>query len=44
MTATGEETMLKKQQSAVKDKDRSRSKKHEVWIDGFDVKECQTEL
>ena len=39
----GEEAILKRLQGAVKDKDRSRGKKHEVWIDGFDVKECRTE-
>jgi REP element-mobilizing transposase RayT len=39
----GEETLLKKLQAEVKDKDRSRGKKHEIWIDGFDVKECRTE-
>ena len=27
----------------VKAKDKSRGKKHEVWIDSFDVKECRTE-
>lgn len=39
----GDETLLKKLQAAVKAKDRSRGKKHEVWIDTFDVKECRTE-
>jgi REP element-mobilizing transposase RayT len=39
----GEETLLKKLQAEVKDKDRSRGKKHEIWIDSFDVKECRTE-
>ena len=39
----GELVVLQKLQAAVKDKDRSRGKKHEVWIDGFDVKECRTE-
>ena len=27
----------------MKAKDKSRGKKHEVWIDSFDVKECRTE-
>ena len=40
----GELNLLQKLQTAVKDKDRSRGKKHEVWIDGFDVKECKTSL
>jgi len=35
--------LLKKLQAEVKGKDRSRGKKHEVWIDGFDAKECRTE-
>jgi len=35
--------LLQKLQAEVKDKDRSRGKKHEVWNDGFDVKECRTE-
>ena len=39
----GEETLLKRLQAEVKDKDRRRGKKHEIWIDGFDVKECRTE-
>ena len=39
----GEETILKKLQAEVKNKDLSRGKKHEVWISGFDVKECRTE-
>ena len=39
----GEEFILKKLQAEVKNKDRSRGKKHEVWISGFDVKECRTE-
>jgi len=38
----GEVALLQKLQAEVKDKDRSRGKKHEVWIDGFDVKECRT--
>jgi len=39
----GENTLLKKLHAEVKDKDRSRGKKHEIWIDSFDVKECRTE-
>jgi REP element-mobilizing transposase RayT len=39
----GEQTILKKLQVEVKSKDRSRGKKHEVWISSFDVKECRTE-
>ena len=38
-----EHVLLQKLSAAVKDKDRSRGKKHEVWKDGFDVKECRTE-
>ena len=38
-----EHALLEKLSAAVKDKDRSRGKKHEVWKDGFDVKECRTE-
>ena len=43
MKRKGEESILKKLQAEVKNKDRSRGKKHEVWISGFDVKECRTE-
>ena len=39
----GEHAILKKLQVEVKVKDRSRGKKHEVWISSFDVKECRTE-
>ena len=39
----GEQTILKKLQVGVRSKDRSRGKKHEVWISSFDVKECRTE-
>ena len=39
----GEQTILKKLQVEVRSKDRSRGKKHEVWISSFDVKECRTE-
>ena len=38
-----EQTILQKPGARVKSKDRSRGKKHEVWISGFDVKECRTE-
>jgi hypothetical protein len=38
----GRDILLKKLQAEVKVKDRSRGKKHEIWIDGFDVKECRT--
>ena len=38
-----EQTVLKKLAAEVKGKDRSRGKKHEVWISGFDIKECRTE-
>lgn len=30
-------------QTSVRNKDRNRGKKHEVWIKGFDVKKCRTE-
>jgi len=39
----GEQIVLQKLSAEVKDKDRNRGKRHEVWIDGFDVKECRTE-
>jgi len=39
----GEQDILQKLEAEVKSKDRSRGKKHEVWIDSFDVKECRTE-
>jgi len=35
--------VLQKLKSAVRSKDRNRGKKHEVWISGFDAKECRTE-
>lgn len=38
-----EQAVLEKLQEAVKSKDRSRGKKHEVWKNSFDVKECRTE-
>jgi REP element-mobilizing transposase RayT len=39
----GEADMLQILRADVKDKDRGRGKKHEVWKAGFDVKECRTE-
>ena len=39
----GEQTILKKLQVEVRSKDRSRGRKHDVWISSFDVKECRTE-
>ena len=39
----GEQSVLHKLKAAVKAKDRSKGKKHEVWKDSFDVKECRTE-
>ena len=39
----GEQSVLHKLETAVKAKDRSKGKKHEVWKDSFDVKECRTE-
>ena len=39
----GEQGLLNKLQNEVKQKDSSRGKKHEVWKDSFDVKECRTE-
>jgi REP element-mobilizing transposase RayT len=39
----GELALLEKLERAVKYKDRRRGKKHEIWIDSFDVKECRTE-
>lgn len=38
-----EHVLLQQLSAAVKNKDRSRGKKHEVWVDGFDAKECRTE-
>jgi REP element-mobilizing transposase RayT len=38
-----EEQLITKLQWAVEFKDRKRGKKHEVWEDSFDVKECRTE-
>ena len=36
-------TLLQQLQQAVKPKEKERNKKHEVWIESFDVKECRTE-
>jgi hypothetical protein len=38
-----ESSLLKKLQADVKSKDKARGKKHMVWINTFDVKECRTE-
>ena len=38
-----EKLLLTRLQAEVKPKDKSRGKKHEVWKDSFDVKECRTE-
>jgi REP element-mobilizing transposase RayT len=35
--------LLNRLQMAVKTTDKKRGKKHEVWKDSFDVKECRTE-
>jgi hypothetical protein len=35
--------LLQQLQIAVSNSDRNRGKKYEVWIKGFDVKECRTE-
>ena len=40
---SGNQTILQKLKAGVRYKDRSRGKKHEVWINSFDVKECRTE-
>jgi REP element-mobilizing transposase RayT len=39
----GDRVLLEKLEAGVQDKDRRRGKKHEVWRDSFDVKECRTE-
>ncbi len=39
----GRHDILQLLSEGVKPKDRSRGKKHEVWIDSFDVKHCRTE-
>jgi REP element-mobilizing transposase RayT len=38
-----EEGLLARLRSGVRVTDRKRGKKHEVWIDTFDVKQCRTE-
>ena len=38
-----ERDLLNRMQLAVQPRDRRRGKKHEVWEDAFDVKECRTE-
>jgi hypothetical protein len=38
-----ENILLNRLQLAVQASDRRRGKKHEVWKDSFDVKECRTE-
>ncbi|MDP4262871.1 MAG: hypothetical protein Q8941_10095 [Bacteroidota bacterium] len=38
-----EEQLLAKLQRAVQAKDKKQGKKHEIWEDTFDVKECRTE-
>ncbi|MCW3072988.1 MAG: hypothetical protein JWP69_57 [Flaviaesturariibacter sp.] len=43
LAASGEGQLLEGLAGAVEAKDRSRGKKHEVWEDSFDVKECNTE-
>jgi len=43
LISMGRSDLLKILAHAVKSKDRSRGKKHEVWMDAFDVKECRTE-
>jgi len=39
----GDHDLLQKLELSVKPKDRTRGKKHEIWEDAFDVKECRTE-
>jgi REP element-mobilizing transposase RayT len=39
----GETLLLDRLRLAVRSKDKNRGKKHEVWMDAFDVKECRTE-
>jgi REP element-mobilizing transposase RayT len=38
-----QQSILHKLQESVENKDKTRGKKHEVWEDSFDVKECRTE-
>jgi REP element-mobilizing transposase RayT len=39
----GDQQILQALQAAVLPKDASRGKKHQVWIESFDAKECRTE-
>src|SRR5438477_12393154 len=43
LAAKGYTGILFQLELAVKPKDKSRGKKHEVWEDSFDAKECRTE-
>ena len=43
LKALGKVEILEILHEAVQPKDRSRGKKHEVWMDAFDIKECRTE-
>jgi REP element-mobilizing transposase RayT len=43
LTIQNEIMLLKQLQAGVKPKDKSCGKKHELWQDSFDVKECRTE-
>ena len=35
-------TLLEQMKLAVRPKDKNRGKKHEIWQDTFDIKECRT--
>jgi len=43
LTKMGRTDILKMVELGVQNKDRSRGKKHEIWIGSFDAKECRTE-
>jgi len=43
LTAENEIVLLQQLQAGVELKDKSRGKKHELWQDSFDIKECRTE-
>ena len=43
LTAMSKTKLLMQMQLNVSEKDRSRRKLHDVWINSFDVKECRTE-
>ncbi len=43
LKASKENIILNRLQNDVEAKDWSRGKKHEIWEDSFDVKECRTE-